>query len=352
MKKYLLTVGISISMLFSGNAFGQITINSSDFVSANDTVRLSTGLNVDFIDFTQTGEGFLWDFSALEPVKQTVDTFINYIYTPHWLVFFGKANLAKHLPYDIPVPGLPVTDIYEYYKNSSGSFSFAGFDASLNGIPLPFVYTNPDILYKFPLEYGNVDSSASGSSLSIDNLMYILVDRHRKNTVDGYGTLITPYGTFEVLRLKSEVSEFDSLYLDSLNSGFPIHRNYVEYKWLAKGGKEPMLQISTSNLGITSVYIDSVRSNLIGIDEKEIKPVTLFPNPCKDNFTVRFSSPPRREVNLKIFSQNGKLLLSERRYVEGKKMNVLLKNRDVKGNCIVVLNWDKFYITRKLIIIK
>ncbi len=352
MKSYLKTVFVIMTMLYAGVISAQITIESSDLASVDDTVRLSTGLNVDFVDFTETGEGFVWDFSALKPVKQTVDTFLNYTDTPHWLAFIGKANMAKHLPYDIPIPGLPITNIYEYYKKTGGSFNYVGYDATLNGIPLPLAYSNPDVLYKFPMNYGNVDSSSSGLAFGVDNLFYMLIDRYRKNTVDGYGTLITPYGTFDVLRVKSEVVEYDSLYLDSLNAGFPVNRNYTEYKWLAKGGKEPMLLISTSDLGITSVYIDSVRSNLIGIKENKIESATLFPNPCKDVFTVKFSTPPKGKVALKIYNNDGKMLLSEYKIVSGTEMVVNLDKKMITGNYVVVLNWDRFIVTRKLVVVK
>ncbi len=352
MKNYLTTFLVSGLMLFSGMVTAQITIESSDLASVDDTVRLSTGLNVDFVDFTETGEGFVWDFSALEPVKQSVDTFLSHTDTPYWLFFLVTANMSKHLPYDIPIPGLPITNIYEYYKKTNGSFNYVGYGAMLNGIPLPLAYTSPDILYKFPMNYGNVDSSSSGLSFGIDNLGYMLIERYRKNTVDGYGTLITPYGTFDVLRLKSEVAEYDSIYLDSLNAGIPVNRNYTEYKWLAKGGKEPLLMISTSNLGITSVYVDSVRSNLIGIKEQEVKPVTLFPNPCKGGFNVRFATPPAGKVKVEVYSQNGGLIMSEYENVTGTEMKVNLGEKATAGNYVVVLSWDRFLITRKLTVVE
>ena len=76
------------------------------------------------------------------------------------------------------------------------------------------------MIYKYPVNYGNVDSSASGYSVELPNFLYYGVERNRVNEVDGWGTLITPSGTYNVLRLKSTIEEHDSIYLDTLGFGY------------------------------------------------------------------------------------------------------------------------------------
>ena len=343
---------VAFLLLMAGTLQAQITIESSDMPSANDTIRLSTGLNVDFIDYTKTGEDFVWDFSGLYPVSQTVDTFQRYTDTPYWIFFFTKATLGLHLPLNIPIPGLPIANVYDYYKKTGSAYTYAGYGAMLNGIPLPLAYTNPDVLYRFPMHYGDSDSSTSGLSFGLDNLGYMLIARARKNSVDGWGTLITPYGTKDVLRIKSEVTEYDSLYLDSLNMGIPVNRHYTEYKWIGKNSGEPLLKITSSGLGVFATYIDSIRSNFLGIKETNTKNVVkLFPNPASTTFEIVLNKPIHEKVFLKIIDQAGKPVFVKPFNVHSNKMTVNLENKQLPtGNYIVILQWNKHLITKKLLL--
>jgi hypothetical protein len=55
------------------------------------------------------------------------------------------------------------------------------------------------------------------------------------------------------------VSQRDSIYIDSLGIGFPLEREIIEYKWIAKGSGIPVLQINEEGMTATAVYRDSVR---------------------------------------------------------------------------------------------
>src|SRR6185369_9997600 len=78
----------------------------------------------------------------------------------------------------------------------------------------------------------------------IPNFGYYRKQQTRTNEVDGWGTLITPFGTFNTLRVKSTLNITDSIYLDTLGFGLTIPRQtIVEYKWLAPGKKIPVLEV-------------------------------------------------------------------------------------------------------------
>jgi gliding motility-associated-like protein len=62
------------------------------------------------------------------------------------------------------------------------------------------------------------------------------------------GTLLTPFGTFNALRIKSTLQISDSIYLDTLGFGITIPRQtIVEYKWLGAGKKIPLLEVDVTN---------------------------------------------------------------------------------------------------------
>lgn len=287
----------------------QITIDQNDMPSPGDTVRISTALNLEGYNFEETGEDHTWDYSGLLPVAQSVDTFKSVTETPvfYWPFFLFSANLASPLLGDFPIPGIPLTDVYSFYNNESSGFYDEGFAATLYGIPLPFKYNDPDRFYAFPMNYGDVDSSVSGFQYGLTDLGYIMVEKKRVNSVDGWGTLITPYGTFEVLRQKSVVDEYDSLYLDSLNAGVPVNRHYIEYKWMAVNGKIPVLKVTDSFLNFVVEFVDSARVIFTAVDESRFvsDDFKVYPNPVRNVFTLSFQLKPPEGFVVELYSMSG-----------------------------------------------
>ena len=349
---------VFILLAFQIPLIAQITIESSDMPSPGDTVRLSTGLNTDFIDYTETGENFVWNFSQLIPVIQTVDTFVPPSETPfYYQIFFALySNLAHRYMRDIPIPGFELTDIYYYFKNESSKFSNIGYAVSISGFPIPIRFDHPDVFYRFPLHYGDVDSSASHFAFGVDDFGYVLIDRTRKNKVDGWGTITTPFGTFETLRIKSDVHEFDSIYIDSLQMGIPLDRYYTEYKWLAKGQKEPVLQITTDYLGgAVVVYRDSARMNLNAVHEYTIGENTMavYPNPASSVLFVEFDLLQASVVDLSVTDISGKQLFH--RKITGRtgfnRTTLNLNSLTLKGGmCLINLAAGTQVVTKKLIV--
>ena len=260
MKKiYLL---FSFFFLFSGISFSQIVITKNDMPVAGDTLRTSITYTITN-DYTLTGPNYTWDFSNLQPLNQKIDSFVSKSQTPLlYQIYFSNATLASPQPDISLIPNLPITDVFEFYKSSTASFSDLGYGVTVSGAPIPLKYDNPEIYYKFPLTYGNpMDSSLSSFSFGVPDLGYISTVRKRINVVDGWGTLTTPFGTFQTLRVKSEVFSHDSIYVDSLNYGTAIDRHITEYKWLGTNQRIPLLQINSEGLITTVTYRDLPRNS-------------------------------------------------------------------------------------------
>lgn len=305
-KKGLLLFALLISM---HQLTSQISIGKTDMPSPDDTVRISTGLNPDFINYQETGEDYVWDFSQLVPISQSVDTFVSMtdVHVFYQISFFGSSNLVGKENNYIPIPNFPITEPLSFYNNTNSYFGVAGEGYLLYGIPIPLKFDSPDILYQFPMEFGNTGSSFAEYAFGLDNFGYTRKEISRSNTVDGWGTLITPYGTFDVLRLKSEVVEFDSLYIDSLGIGLPLSREYTEYSWLGKGQKIPLLQITSSLIGAVATYIDSLRFPSAINDHINFKSgdVEIFPNPATDLINITFELLSTSDVEISIYNSNG-----------------------------------------------
>ncbi|HNY03283.1 MAG TPA: hypothetical protein PKG48_11875 [Bacteroidales bacterium] len=262
MKKLFLCL-LAITPAFQ-SALSQITITRADMPVPGDTLRVSVTNTVPS-GYARTAMDTTWDFSMLEPLAQRLDTFVTAASTPagYQLVFvlLGGSNLASPSG-GIPVPGFPVSQGYTFYRNSETAFEEMGTGYTIQNFPLPAKYDVPEKIYQFPAHPGDTWSSVSNFSISLPSMGFYGTMRQRSSAVDGWGTLITPFGTFQTLRVRSEVILHDSVYLDSLGNGFTINRFITEYRWLANGKGIPVLQVNEENGVVTAIYRDIFRTQI------------------------------------------------------------------------------------------
>ena len=320
MKKILLILTFLATVMVGQS---QITISQNDMPKVGDTIRLSNSLLTSF-DGSLTGFNYTWDFSDLVSFTQQVDTYVSVTSTPwtYQIFFLLSASIAKYNPMPDSVAFLYPEDFYDFLKKSSTKYQYAGFGATLNSIPLPIAYNNPDVQYRFPMNYGNQDSCNFDYAIDIPGLFYYGESKKRVNEVDGWGMLSTPFGSFSTLRVKSKITGSDSLAVDTLGGGFsiPLPTSY-EYKWLTNGMSVPLLQINTSVIAsieiVTSVqYRDSFRTAIsVPEDIAAADPgLFVFPSPAVDQLNVNFTNPTDGESVLFLTAVDGKTIES---YVPG-----------------------------------
>lgn len=231
------------------------------------------------------------------------------------LAFLGS-DYAQPLLAGASVAGQVASDAYEYYDYSSNKLQIRGFGANVTipgtttPLPLPAIYTTPDVVYIFPIAYGNKDSSTSSFNLTIPlGAVNFNVTRNQKrvNEVDAWGSVTTPAGTFDVLRVVSSINRIDSIKTSFISFGTPT--NPVEYKWLAAGKKIPVLQINGNNVagvftktnttfwGAGAVSTSNVNANLNSL--------ITYPNPVIENTTISFSLKTASTVDVEVLSISG-----------------------------------------------
>ncbi|MCX6266933.1 MAG: T9SS type A sorting domain-containing protein [Bacteroidetes bacterium] len=261
MKPIIVVIVLIVFCSITSSIFSQIAVNQSDMPVIGDTLRVSATNTVP-AGYARAAMDTVWDFTALDALSQRVESYVSTSATPviyQWIfVKLGGANLAAP-SVSSDIPGLSVSQGFTFFKNSMTAYSDLGSAYTIQSLPLTAKYDNPDMLYQFPLIPGLSWSSNSSFNIDIPDLAYFGTKRIRSSLVDGWGTLTTPFGTFQTLRVKSILTIHDSVYLDSLGSGLSINRNVTEYKWLAKGMGIPVLQINEEGNVATAVYRDVYR---------------------------------------------------------------------------------------------
>lgn len=346
-------------------AQSQVVITSSDMPQPGDTARFSSTLILNGIDYSMTGEGVIWDFSGLSVMSQDVDTFVSVSSTPlaYQFIFNNqllypehKATVArKNSQFDF-IPGMDLSNTFQFYKTTTGAFAEVGTAVTLNGIPLPVAYDQFDVIYQLPLAYGLDDSATAFAEVNVPGLGYLSIERKRRNIVEGYGTLITPYGSFEALKVRSVIYEYDSIYVDSTQMGFALPRNITEYKWLSPDIPFPLLTVTEEGLVVQAEYVDSVRTSFAGISEnsRERFPMNVYPNPTTGLVSVSGELPSRSNVKLDVFSMDGRLHVTRffREQPRGKfTAEIDLRNEGlIPGSYLVKLSVNGVTGTRAVIL--
>jgi len=292
--------------------FGQINLTQQDFANASDTVRMSSTTDAG-IDFSSTGANWNWDFSTLVPESQTLleYTDISNASTLVSFVFGTFAGVDHQASYYMPSDDIPldqaggflpvnISDIFQFTKSSSNAITSVGFAISVEGTEIPFKSDTIETRYEFPLMYQNVYSSRGYTNMDLNPIQDMIWRQYRTrdSEVDGWGSVTTPYGTFDALRIRHAITEIDSIKLDLFGNPMwiplPIPDSYI-YEWWANGEKEPVLRIETSLFGgnetVSAIeYRDNYNVALAGIDEVSAD-VEVYPNPVVDELRVNGLEP-------------------------------------------------------------
>ncbi|MEL7342625.1 MAG: hypothetical protein AAGM67_19230, partial [Bacteroidota bacterium] len=289
----------------------QITITNADMPSPGDVYYQSIPDTILGLDVSQTGANFNWDFSSVTAVFQTRDTFISVNDVPFAIRFQLPltANLVQYLPTPDSIgPFALGGEGYEVYRNGTTNYENLGLGGVLSGIPLALVNDPSDKVYFFPLGFGDQDSSMSVAEIDVPNLFFLRQERKRINEVDGWGNLTTPFGSFNTIRIKSELSGQDTLSFDTLAISFSVPTT-TEYKWLGNGQGVPLMQINTNRIDslggmdvVTSIrYQDSLR--VFGpnsIVRPQARTLDMYPNPANQQVQLDWAERLRPGAIVKV----------------------------------------------------
>ena len=317
---------LAAALLTSGLASAQITLNNSDFADGGDTVRMSSATDP-AIDFVSTGSNYSWDFSGLIAESQVLkdysdlsnaSTFMQFLFGNFAPPAYQATNVVASdaLPIDQVGMFLPVniSAVNSVSKNTADSITSIGISMVVEGNEIPFKSDTIETRYKFPANYGDVYSSRGYSNIDLNPIFDAIwiQYRQRNSNIDGWGSITTPFGTFDALRIRHSIQEQDSLYFGQFGTWIPlpIPPSSV-YEWWATGELEPILRISTSDFGGTETvtdieFRDSYDPQLAGISEL-VADVTIYPNPAQNVLNldgVEIGS------SFAIISSDGKLVQS------------------------------------------
>ncbi|MBS1596558.1 MAG: PKD domain-containing protein [Bacteroidetes bacterium] len=281
----------SLLFLLCLSAFSQATYTSAQFAAAGDSFLVSSARmdSVGSTDFSLTGTSYTWNYSRLVPQSQSMDRYLSaqttgykVSYTSSCVAGGGSVsacnsswnalvNLGHQELDSLKVGSFKFSNVDAlYYKSTSTlPINIVGMTFGLSGVnfPLTFRYTRPDTVYRWPMAYANQDSCLSSYAIDLTSLginFVYKVSTLRVNTVEGWGTLITPYRSYSsVLKLKTLQYSYDTLFYNTSVIPVPATTS-VQYSWFDPGYKRAVL-VANGNIAAgatvytTIEYMDTVR---------------------------------------------------------------------------------------------
>ncbi|MDD2306796.1 MAG: T9SS type A sorting domain-containing protein [Prolixibacteraceae bacterium] len=326
---YMLSLLLSAQLL---NA--QIVLNNNDLPKTGDaqiSVMVDSIQSINILPGGK-GENIFWDFSYLSGEESDAQKWVsatattNYSKFPLAVLAINKACTKVH-------SHVTHTDIETckndfYIKNENGLFYYGSDvqEISKYSIPRPI----------FPiLKYG--DSIKNESRLIYYSSGYTQKVLHVTgySKADAWGTIKTPKGTVNTIRIFTSETVYDSIYTD----GSAILKSKTEgnyyYNWYTRELGFPVLQISKGILSQNSnyqtvEYASKLTSVITGIEEvpENQKFVTVYPNPFNDKATLKIHPDFNGEkYTLLIFDIYGRIILKKEDNIESE---VVIERRNMK----------------------
>ena len=290
------------------------------------TDRIGTGIDNTIFDLNldpamstiaaATGAGQTWDFSSFV-VSDTAVFSGSFIQLPADIVgadLFPGASFALEAEFegledDLEMDSILIGSTFAFYSLDGGNFATHGlaseFDIDEDGT-LDLVSTSfspPSLVYPFPVEFGDSWNDSTTSTISFGFFETSSVERS-ESMVDGWGTLITPFGTVQALRITTTSYDTDPFTMMEVFSGtnieFLSREGIIADIGLDQAGTVAFSSVSMLGEGMVGTPVEE------GIDV----PATFeleqnFPNPFNPTTTISYSLATPSSVMLTVYTLTG-----------------------------------------------
>lgn len=302
--------------LFAAQASAQITITSADLPTTSTSLINGTDSTSGYTPGSPSSSAQTWNFAPLKAQKSAKVKFMAPASTPYSAKFSSSDNLADTTT---GVSG------YYYFDNNASQFSVQGVEEVVNG-PYStsfqvFINLNPEYVQAtLPATYGTELNGVSkgkyefnpgGLIATVYDSLKVSTQISYWDTVDAFGTMTTPTGTYQVIRENHWDITIDSAKgRSSGGSWSTLEATKVtthEYNWYANGIGYILVQMVMDSTSSTVHYViwDTTAPAPAGINEISASgKVSVYPNPCTNQ--VNFVTIGHNTSYINIFDVTGR----------------------------------------------
>ncbi|MBI3136913.1 MAG: T9SS type A sorting domain-containing protein [Bacteroidetes bacterium] len=318
--------GILICTFFCGASFAQITITESDLPEAGYTYFVSSDTLTAVNLGTPGSSAQTWDFSALLEHYIKVPTYDSTVNTPYAADFFasthytyGPAAMYSGFHGGAPVGSQGMNNGYMFWRRDNTGFWIVGFRSDDGDYANQNVLLiQQELMIGTPATYNDVFNNTARWELDFNDngsdVDTLYVNNVEKTlTVDAFGELITPAGTYpDVLRIHEYLVTSDSAYATLM--GNPVYELELKrdtlnnYIFMDNGTHYPLciVHADKNNVVLSVEYYKGY--SMAELEESDSEQTALYPNPSKGNFTVKVPADKDTETYLQVFDLNGRMV--------------------------------------------
>lgn len=382
MKKNIL---LFILVIISSSLLAQITVTNATFPAPGDTLRTVVDSEPN-INLLSPGEDLTWNFTSLDgPVFENIileaNLGVNFANFPNATFMTGQSPLAERY--------------FETTTSTYTSLGYSGQDPVGLGIDVTFKNSPALVERVSPLNYDDDNNSSSFVSVPFawDDLPAALTDSlplpttpdsiaievstTRTETVDAWGKVALPVGTYDVLRVRRlDITETSVQALVPTFPGFPSiwvdvtdflggvsdllgADTTLTYRYYNDESKEPIAVI-TADLDTdtaTNAQYKSTDPNTVSIIKLyDQKPnIYAYPNPAIDQVRFDVLNIPTGKYDLNIYNILGVKVWSNNYDIRNSTDTIQLDvNNFKKGTYLysLVNERGKTLATRRLVILR
>lgn len=298
------------SLLMNVAAISQPTINIGDVTPAFGSSV--TGADASYVDPGAAGANQTWDLSGMAPEIVTTSTYLSPAGQPESGSFPGATHTAF-----APVEG--AGELYGYVAFGNNMIEDMGYHSFGPDYEITLTYPDPRTIAEFPLNYGNsfTDTYQNELANETENGVLLAVETGTIDAqVDGYGTLITPAGTFtDVLRVAYQTESSTNLSFNGIEIS-SSESTGVEYQYFKAGIPIPVATLRTNVLTSMGIVVDTSQNGGyymgtgVGFEDKEpmFSSVQLYPMPASTHIELVLDSKAAATFNFVLLSTTGQMV--------------------------------------------
>lgn len=279
-------------LLLPSLSLAQISLETNDLTSINDVVTRYTD-TVPSYGPGGDGPNQTWDFSNAVAEDTAVTTVVEVAST-------GFASSFQSSDYAMT----GAADSYLFFEHDANTMISTGAAGDLleTGEIIETPFSDPLLLHEFPRTYGSTfddtyafQADADGSAFDVHRIR-LTHNGHVYDTTDAFGTLITPTGTYDALRVKSV--DFTTSEIEvQVSALFPvwvpfttIEDTSTTYSWHAKEQMLAIAEMAFDSVGNPSRFTYSAVPPVMTVsvlDQQEKVEISVYPLPAADFLYVR-----------------------------------------------------------------
>jgi hypothetical protein len=293
----------SMVMLLTAASFAQITIHNTDFSPIGYSYTWGRASNATFSSGS-SGANQTWTLGDFTWESNEQRTFVNPSTAPHGSTY-PAATRAEHI-----LPGNPSEiESYSYQQVTPTAYNWLGQVWGDSVVVFNPVMVNGVL----PLSYNAQWHTLMRYNMHVDTALVTFQDS-LVYSVDGWGTISTPYGSWPALRA------FIHHWITVSYMGFPMTSyQFVQYMWVNQQGNSVAVLESVQNDTNPNFTTGTVAMMGVPLSAEPVRgPVVQsftvgqnYPNPFNPTTEIPVTLQKDSRVTLDVFNEVGQLVSHE-----------------------------------------